>query len=228
MRDDFEDPLAERLFEAARRERPRAAARTRTVRAVSERRNRWSFSMPKLALAGALAGLAGLVVSLCHGSAPAPSISAERSLEGAGRVERQASVALRNLAPASAVAPSPSAAPPTPLARSVSPVKPRLATQQDELKLLDGARELLAAGDAASALSALARYDRTPSGRSLGAEAALLRIQALAARGRSAEATALAQQFIARYPNSPLTDRARNFLGRTPSSSAAPATGTEP
>jgi hypothetical protein len=227
MRDDFEDPLAERLFEAARRERPRGAARAGTLRALSERRNRGSSSLAKLALVAALAGLAGLVVALRPSGAPAPRISAERPLEGPSHLEQPESPAARHHALPSAVAPTPSTVPPAPLARSGSAVKPRLATQQDELELLDGARELLAGGDAASALSALDRYDRTPSGRSLSAEAALLRMQALAASGRSAEVKALAEQFIARYPNSPLTDRARNFLGPAPSLSAAPAMESE-
>ncbi len=228
MTSEPEDPLAERLFDAARRERPRAAARTRTAQAVSARRSVWSFSWPKLAVAASLALLSGLVVTLRRESAPAPSISAELPLLGPSRSEDQASrTRAPNRAPASAaVPPSASAAMPVGPVPTAS-VKPRPITQQEELAVLDRARELLATGDAASALAALERYERTPSARSLGAEAALLRIQALAANGRTTEASALAQRFVTRYPNSPLVDRARSFAGRAEAPDAS-TPGTEP
>jgi TolA-binding protein len=96
-----------------------------------------------------------------------------------------------------------------------APQKPRSQTQRppatltEEVAALDAARSALSAGDAKRALAQLDRYDSQLHGARLHAEALLLRSEALAADGRKPAAAALAREFLAKYPNSTLADRAR-------------------
>jgi hypothetical protein len=105
-------------------------------------------------------------------------------------------------------------------APSASDVQPaeqaKPLTLLDELGLLKRARTALRAGDAAKALALLDRHAREGSGNGLGAEAALLRIEALAALGQRTEASELAARFVRENPNSALGDRARSFITPTP------------
>jgi len=233
MPPDFEDPLAEKLFDAARRERPHARVRTRVAVALDGRRR--SFSGSRLAwLAGMAAVVAGTVVGLLVRRAPLPGISAEVV---SAEVDRGSNVAPRGeaLNPPRGSAERPSAAAtiavsaaPARSVHSTAPAKARKATQVEEFQLVDRARELLASGATASALAALDLYDRTPSDRSLGSEAALLRIEALAQSGRSSEAATLAERFLAQHPNSPLTDRVRSFAARPAPPADSRSPGIEP
>lgn len=86
------------------------------------------------------------------------------------------------------------------------------ATLGEELGLLMKAQNALRAGDAQGALSLLDGYTRELGGSALSAEATLLRMEALAALGRSEQARALAERFVRENPNSPLVDRAQSFL----------------
>jgi hypothetical protein len=124
-----------------------------------------------------------------------------------------------------AVSPSPSA----PTASSSVPVdgksvaKPRAARSTDrwepasppsltrEVAMLDEVRRELARGDGARALSSLDDYERSGA-RTLSDEAAVLRIEALVATGRTGEARRVAERFIERNPNSALADRARTLV----------------
>jgi hypothetical protein len=72
---------------------------------------------------------------------------------------------------------------------------------REEAHVLDGARALLAAGDASGALARLGDYDRRFAGGSLREEALLLRIESLARVDRST-AAALARRFLTAYPAS--------------------------
>jgi hypothetical protein len=92
------------------------------------------------------------------------------------------------------------------------------STLEEELAMLDEARAKLAAGDEVAALASLDRYSARRGAR-LGAEATLLRLQALSAAGRSIEASRLAQKFIEANPDNPLAERARGFIAEP----AAPA-----
>ena len=113
------------------------------------------------------------------------------------------------------------AAPPRELSASnEAPVAP--ATLATEIGLLEQAREALRQGDAARAASLLDGYDAA-HGTALTAEATLLRIEVLSAQGRSEQARALAQRFVAENPNSPLADRARRL-----SEAGAGAAGVSP
>lgn len=252
MPPDFEDPLAEKLFDAARRERPSPAARERTARVVGSRARVRRKGAVKLAWAGGLAALAaGAALVAWPREVPTEGISAERVEGGVGREvapraaresgetplreaaaraeastlraqpAASASVARSAAPPVAPVGTAPSSAPPT------AAPKPPFLTQSEEFALVDRARELTVAGSPAHALAELDRYDRTPSARGLAAEATLLRIEALAATGRSAEAARLAERFVAQHPNSPLTDRARSFVARPSASPASSTQGTE-
>jgi hypothetical protein len=95
-------------------------------------------------------------------------------------------------------------------------------TLADEVAALDRARAALTAGDAARALALVDQYERVLRGTTLRAEAALLRIEALAASGRRAQAEALARRFVAQHPGSPLADRARALGGPGESRERAP------
>ena len=83
-----------------------------------------------------------------------------------------------------------------------------------ELALLDDARSAIVRGDAASALAALARYDREFAAGGMSSEAAALRVEALMLAGRQDEARALGDAFLSRYPRSPLVSRVRKAIGK--------------
>jgi len=97
-------------------------------------------------------------------------------------------------------------------ANSLAPVHSAPVSLSDELDTLKIASSSLAAGDTASALAALDRYDHVLRGKKLRAEATLLRIEALSRSGQVGAASALAQQFVDKNPESPLVDRARSFV----------------
>lgn len=246
MQPDFADPLAEKLFEAARRERPHPQARARAAAALGSRARARRSSAAKLAWAGGIAALAaGAAIAAWPRDAAVPGISAEHVAgalgRGVGRDEAARADELTrsreaaSLAEASAGDPQPAAsargarsAAPS-VAPAVTASKPRFLTQSEEFALVDRARELLAAGSARAALTELDHYDRAPSARGLGAEATLLRMEALAATGRHAEASVIAERFVGQHPNSPLTDRARGFVTqRSVSPAPASSTGTTP
>lgn len=85
-----------------------------------------------------------------------------------------------------------------------------------ELALLDAASRATSAGDTALAQRLLERYDRQHERGSLRLEAAALRVEALAAAGRTAEAAARARALVAQHPQSPIAQRMRRFVGRGP------------
>jgi hypothetical protein len=121
------------------------------------------------------------------------------------------STPIREAAPAGTVGTS--VAPAAPASEQPAPLtaKPSRSTFAEQLEILKRARSALRAGDSREALVVLDRHDDALRGGGLEAEARLLRIEALAASGRSAEARDLARRFIVDYPNSPLAARARRF-----------------
>jgi len=93
--------------------------------------------------------------------------------------------------------------------RRVQPTAPALpaADLRDQIALIDAARGAVKSGATDRALALLRRYDSSfPSG-AFRPEALALRIEALDQGGRGAEAQALAREFLARYPQSPVADR---------------------
>lgn len=113
------------------------------------------------------------------------------------------------------------AASPGPAAEALSPGRrARVASPaqrlRDQTTLIDGARAAVSAGAAGEALGLVRQYqERYPRGV-FGPEAAALRIEALVRLGRSVEARALAERFVATQPAGPLTDRVK-ALTRSPS-----------
>lgn len=87
--------------------------------------------------------------------------------------------------------------------------KPTLA---EEVALLDSARRALTAGDVPSALQALERHAQTFQGGALTAEAAVLRIEALTARGDKSKAMAQARAFLSAFPKDPHATHVQNLL----------------
>ncbi len=84
----------------------------------------------------------------------------------------------------------------------------------DELKLLDDARKAVAVGDARAALAALDARQKRHGAGTLGPEAEVLRVEALAAAGQRQAAVVRAQGFLAQNPSSPHAGRVRSLLAR--------------
>ncbi|MEY2931478.1 MAG: hypothetical protein RL033_2227, partial [Pseudomonadota bacterium] len=97
------------------------------------------------------------------------------------------------------------------------PAKPSASARSvplgQQLEQLKQARSLLRSGQPAEALTVLDRYEQELGATALRDEAALLRIEALAAQGRAAEAAALARRFVVEHPDSPLAERAQRLGG---------------
>lgn len=90
----------------------------------------------------------------------------------------------------------------------------RESSVKAELGLLEQARSSLNGGSPSSALQALSRYnERYPRG-SLRLEAEVLKVEALAASGRIAEAARLADRVLARNPKSVVAARLRRFASK--------------
>jgi outer membrane protein assembly factor BamD (BamD/ComL family) len=94
--------------------------------------------------------------------------------------------------------------------RVVEAQRPTLA---EEVAVLDSARKALTAGNTTIALDALAGHEQRFAAGALAAEASVLRIEALAARGDHAGAAARARAFLSTYPNDPHADHVRSLLG---------------
>jgi len=215
MKPDPIDQLGARLFQAGRQEAPpdgalaRAVAAARREQANAVSGSRLSRRTAAIFWLAAAALFAGAVFFVRNGE-PTGGISAEPR----GSVERQgAPQPPSRPVPAADAAPSatslesaiPSAAPPP------APVHSAPATLTDELGALKRASSALALGDTQAALAALDQYDRM-KGQKLRAEATLLRIEAWSRAGQGDRASALAKQFVAQNPGSPLVDRARSFV----------------
>jgi TolA-binding protein len=114
------------------------------------------------------------------------------------------------------VVPAPSAAvSKLPAHASAAPSESALGSNLfDELRVIEAARAAVGRGDAAAALVALNRYDRSyPSGQ-FAPEALALRVEALAASGATEQARALAGEFARRYPRNPLRSRVSASVSR--------------
>lgn len=115
-----------------------------------------------------------------------------------------------------AVSPAPSLpsaddTPPKKPTAGVKPVSPD--PLHDEVRCLDEARAKLARGDASGALVSLDKHDREFPRGLLGAEADMLRVEALVKAGRGDEARARGERLLAREPNGPHAKRLRTLLG---------------
>lgn len=107
---------------------------------------------------------------------------------------------------------APSPPPARPLkktAEAASELTPSIAR---EIALLDTARASSAKGDPRGALRSLDQYDRECRGGALSLEAAVLRIEALAAAGERDVAAARARAFLASHPNTTYDTRVRAHI----------------
>lgn len=104
----------------------------------------------------------------------------------------------------------PSVAPATGTAPSSKQAQGSLA---DEVAQLQKAKLALKGGSPAQALAELATYAQRFPHPMLGAEAAVLRIEALSQSGDGARAKTLAEGFLAKNPNSPYAARLRSLTG---------------
>jgi hypothetical protein len=135
-------------------------------------------------------------------------------------------------APASEVKPAPVAASrhaegPAPLSLDDLPVLPAEAPQNttpagkpapqgslaEEVAQLQKAKLALKGGNPAGALTELSTYSQRFPRPTLGAEATVLRIEALSQSGDTARAKSSAESFIAKNPNSPYASRLRSLTG---------------
>lgn len=83
----------------------------------------------------------------------------------------------------------------------------------DEVAQLQKAKLALKGGNGAQALSELGTYAQRFPRPMLGAEATVLRIEALSQTGDAARAKSLAEGFLAKNPNSPYAARLRRLTG---------------
>lgn len=83
----------------------------------------------------------------------------------------------------------------------------------DEVAQLQKAKLALKAGNPSQALAELGTYAQRFPRPMLGAEAMVVRIEALSASGDSGRAKSLAESFLAKNPNSPYAARLRSLTG---------------
>lgn len=183
-----------------------------------------SVAGPIAAVGGvALAAAIALAVTL-HGRSGAPAATApteQPPAPAAPTPAAQAPAAPASTGPAAPAPTAPAAPPPgsAPLAASrpptavPRPVQPDLASSlRAESELLLRARASLRAGDCVAALAQAERLKaRFPAG-ALAQEREVVAIQALACKGRDAEASARAAAFLQEHPASPHADAVRALL----------------
>jgi hypothetical protein len=163
-------------------------------------------------------GVAALVVAAHAGRwiapAPAPDRGALPAAPAWIAPDPPPAPVATDSAPASIVREEPPAVTPARDARGTARRISVAATDRlrDEARVLDGARALLAGGDASGALVRLGDYDRRFAGGSLREEALLLRIESLVRVGDRSTAASLARRFLTAYPASVHAERVEVVL----------------
>jgi hypothetical protein len=136
--------------------------------------------------------------------APAAEVKATPAPAAASNAEGPAPLALEDLptlpSVASGTGPAPSG-------------KQAQGSLADEVAQLQKAKLALKGGSPAQALAELGTYAQRFPRPMLGAEAAVLRIEALSQSGDGARAKTLAEAFLAKNPNSPYAARLRSLTG---------------
>jgi hypothetical protein len=176
---------------------------------------------PPAAAAPALAPPAAAAPRLAPpaaGLAPPEPANAPAAARAPSEPEHQRHVSReRRAANPRAVVAAPAAEAPATVAEAPAP-EPKRATRElgEQVASLDRAGRALAAGEAAEALRLIDEYQaRFPTG-SLLQEATVVRVDALLALGRRADATAVAATFLSSHPTSPYAAKLRRRLERTP------------
>lgn len=221
------------VLETARNEKPDAQLDQRMLSALSGaalgasvlaassgaakaglRVGKWSLVKWGAGIAG-ITGVALTAFVLGRGApepagARAPEAKPQAALVAAAVRESEPSVPSAPASPAleAPVAPSTAQQSSSARASAAKPVDPL----KDELALLQRVRSALAAERAGAALTLLAQYERRHPRGQLRQEATVLRVQALEARGKQAQADRLAEDFLEKNPTSahaPQIERAR-------------------
>ena len=224
---DPDDDFDKALFDAARQEQPEPRIRARTkllaqnaraginaVDSAAPGRKTNTPYLPALGAALVLAALASVLITAQPAPAPeAPLAITPETIERAPRKLMRTEPHDPSAAAAQRVTPTqPERAPATarkplqPASKAASRPQPSLA---EELALLDQARAAFTAKDSARTIALVDQYERELGGTRMRAEAALLRIEALAQSGQRAQAAELARRFVQEHAGNPLTDRAR-------------------
>jgi TolA-binding protein len=99
-----------------------------------------------------------------------------------------------------------------PVQKSSEPVEKDNPGLNEEIALLDAARAAVNAGRPTEALERLDDHSRRFPKGSLALEAEVVRVQALAAAGRSEEASRRAKRVLSRSPNSVVAARLRRYV----------------
>lgn len=223
------DPLGARLLRSGLRDAPDARARGKALAALGLAAASGTVASTAAATASSKAlpaawigllkwfgvGVVGGAVTLGAVRLQAPAASAPAPAPAPA--PSALAVALPPSTGAAAPIVSADEPPPPPPSASVPAPSPPQAVPSlsDEVASLDRARQRIAAGDPSGALAALDKHRRDfPSGV-LGPEATLVRMEALSAAGRQAEARALGQRFLDAHPDSPLQGRVRSLMGGT-------------
>ena len=202
---------ADALFAAARRDKPAPELKVRTLAQMLELSRHESARVRVLPIvAPVLLAAAAVALWLLKSEAPVPeSIVAETIPTPSASKPPPAVSATVSARPPSVVVSSPS-----PSTRK-APKPPPPPSLSQEVESLDRVQAALDADDPGRALVLLDVYRRSGGGR-MGAEAQLLRIEALSRAGRSEQARQLAADFVTTHPGNPLIDRARAFVGSSP------------
>jgi len=235
------DPLERELLEAGAEERPSAEARRRTLAALGLTGLGAGATGGAAGVIATPAGRTvltriarrmgiGVTVAIGIGlgwmglRAGTPSASTSPSVSvavsAAPAAPLAASVQETIAPPASqpagvaSVAPAPSATAPRRAPASATPSANEDLGLAAEVAALERARSALGSGDASQALRALDDYQRAFPRGTLGQEATVLRIEALARSGNAAGARALADRFLAANPSSPYAHRIRHLVGQ--------------
>jgi hypothetical protein len=213
-----------RLLQAGRSESPALGAEQRAIRALGAE-TQDSGSAPHrlgdiglraaMGKAAVVVALATLGVTAIHALGPGGGARAPVATPAIG-----GPVAVATSSPTEPSHPplAPVVAPPTrPMeTRTVVPLRGRSPQSRSalavEAALVQRAARALAEGDGAEALRALDEYGVRCQGRILGQEAGLLRVRALVAAGRNAEAKALARRLRAAHPRDALAGQLDGIL----------------
>lgn len=223
------DALESSLLQLARHEGPSTEGRRKILAGIA------AASATSLAASGAKAASSSAkAVTVAKWGAlavAAVAIPAALLLRSGDETAPATAVPSTLKAPASEVKPTPVAPShadgPAPLTVDDLPVLPNPApvgaapagkpaaqgSLADEVAQLQKAKLALKGGSPAEALSELGTYAQRFPRPMLGAEATVLRIEALSQSGDSARAKALAEGFLAKNPNSPYASRLRSLTG---------------
>jgi hypothetical protein len=219
------DQLADELFAAARREQPEGRVRARAkhlalasragINAV-QARGPVAYA-PLFAVAIVVAALAFVAAGALRKQEAAETIAITPEVVERETVEHDhAAKPAREKSPAVArteqrteviqAKPRSIAKPAQP--KSAPRPQPSLA---EEIALLDQARSALTAGESTLVIALVDRYEGELGGTRMRAEAALLRIEALAQSGQDGRAAQLARRFVQQHAGNPLAERARTL-----------------